>query len=211
MKRELETTNGTPGQIDIGEELTNGFAARYVRRKAKQLVGKAGLTVSDQEDIQQDLTVKILEAAPKFDPSVSHWNAFVATIVERYAANLLRDPRAQKRCPRRHCSLNTIVDYDETGLPITLGDTLVEHVHDQRHCTESIDDIEAFERLEDIATVLAQLPDDLRDICERLQHDSISQVARDLDIPRTTLWRRIQQIRQHFEDAGFEVFPEATG
>lgn len=198
----MERENKSPAQIDLNHELSNGFAIRCIRRKAKQLVGRAGLTNSDREDLEQDLTIKLLEAYPKFDPDVAEWKAFVKTVVERYAVNLVRDPRAAKRAPGRHSSLHTIVDHDECGLPITLGDSFTEHQHDARTGTVSRTDAERFELSEDMATVIGQLPEELQDLCERLKHDNVNQVARDLNVPHTYLWRRIQKIRQHFEDAG---------
>ena len=47
----------------------------------------------------------------------------------------------------------------------------------------------------DIAEVVARLPDDLRDLCQRLQRDSISQVARDLGVPRSTLYASVYEHR----------------
>jgi hypothetical protein len=39
----------------------------------------------------------------------------------------------------------------------------------------------------DIATVLERLPEAQRDLCERLQAQSLSAIARELGIPRSTL------------------------
>ena len=45
-----------------------------------------------------------------------------------------------------------------------------------------------------------------RDLCERLKHHSITEVAQQLGIPRTTLHDAIGRLRQHFEDAGLRDY-----
>lgn len=208
---DMECESKSPAQIDLSHELSSGFAVRCIRRKAKQLVGRAGLTNSDRDDLEQDLTVKLLEAFSKFDPDIADWKAFVKTVVERHAANLLREQRAEKRSASRQSSLHTIVDHDEFGIPTTLGDSFTEHEHDARTGADSRGDIDLLELREDVATVIASLPEDLREICDRLKHDGARQVARDLNMPQTTICRRIETIREHFEAAGFDFFSAATG
>ena len=53
----------------------------------------------------------------------------------------------------------------------------------------------------DTAEVIAGLTPELRELAERLKADSVSQVARDLGVPRTTLNGRIQELRRRFERA----------
>jgi len=62
------------------------------------------------------------------------------------------------------------------------------------------------ELVHDVAAVLAKLPPKLRDLCERLKHHSITEVAQQLGIPRTTLHDAIGRLRQHFEDAGLRDY-----
>jgi hypothetical protein len=59
----------------------------------------------------------------------------------------------------------------------------------------------------DVAACVARLHDPrLREFCERLQHDSITRISRDMNIPRTTLnwWRRI--LMQRFEEQGLKNY-----
>ena len=48
----------------------------------------------------------------------------------------------------------------------------------------------------------------LRELCERLKHDSISQVARDMGIARTTLNAWLSKVRSRFEDCGLRDYLE---
>jgi len=49
-----------PG-IDIGRELTKGFAAGLIREKSKQIARRAGFSKSDVDDLQQQFIGHVLE------------------------------------------------------------------------------------------------------------------------------------------------------
>ena len=187
--------------IDLGRELTKGFAARYIRHKAKQIARRGGFGKSDIEDVGQQLILRVLENIAAFDPAAGHFNVFVKTVVERHTANILRDARADKRDRRRTCSLNDIVDEDESG-PIELGETIGRREADARLGVDGREPQEACELVMDLNHALAALPPDLRDLCERLQHGSASDVARDLGVPRTTLYKAIRQLRKRLRRIG---------
>ncbi len=190
-------------EIDLGHELTNGFAAHYIRRKAKQLVRRAGFSRSDVDDIQQQLFQRLLENLAAFDPEQGHFNVFVKTLVERYVANILRDSRAEKRDRRQTCSLSTVVEEFDGG-PVELGDTISQHELDARLGRETRD---AADLVMDVSQIAAGLPDDLRDLYERLKYGTVSEVARNLGVPRTTVHDRVKRLRRHFDDAGLRNYP----
>ena len=76
------------------------------------------------------MTLRLLEAVPSFDETKAHWNAFVATVIERPAAKLVRNKKAEKRDHRRATSLSLIVDHDEFG-PIALSDVISQEEYDE--------------------------------------------------------------------------------
>ena len=181
------------------------YAMALIRRKAKELARTRGFTINDVEDIQQLLAVKLLQHLAAFDPEQGHPNVFVKTVVERYAANLLRNSRAEKRDRRRVCSLSMIVDYDDNG-PIELEETIGERELDSRLGRETRDPHEACDLAMDVTDALDGLSPELRDLCERLKYASVSDVARDLGVPRTTLYESIIKLRKHFEEIGLKGY-----
>lgn len=191
--------------VDLGHELTQGFAAVYIRHKAKQIARLAGFSKSDVEDVQQQLVQRVLENLAAFDPAQGHFNVFAKTVVERYTANILRDARAEKRDCRQTCSLSTIVDEDECG-PVELGETIGQHELDARLGIATRAPHEACDLATDVADVLTGLPPELRDLCQRLQHASVSDVARDLNVPRTTLYESIRKLRKQFKTTGLKNY-----
>src|SRR5262249_1034887 len=81
------------------------YACELIRRKARELVGRAGLTSQDREDLEQELLLRLLERLPAFDAERSAWTTFAALVIRRCAANLLRYRQAEKRDCRTTRSL----------------------------------------------------------------------------------------------------------
>jgi RNA polymerase sigma-70 factor (ECF subfamily) len=189
--------------VDLEEELATGFAARLIRRKARQLVGRAGYTRSDRSEVEQDLRIFLLSRLSKFDPEVSHWNAFVTMALERHVATILEKRRRQKRESSQNItSLSTQVP-DECGQKVDLARMLgVEH-REPLTGRYTVEDSGRVEAVVDVQELMSRLPEELRDLCERLKTDSIAKISRDLGVPRSTINDRIYRLRAVFTEAGF--------
>ena len=61
----------------------------------------------------------------------------------------------------------------------------------------------------DLATFMSKLPDKFQDLLRRRQSQSITEISRDLGVPRTTLNDWMLQVRKLFEEAGFERYLES--
>lgn len=167
------------------------FTKGIIRRKIKQLVGRAGFTKQDREDLEQELLLRLLQSLHLFDPEQAHRNVFVTTVIERAYAMIVRERLAKKR----------------NGGAIRSLDHAREKAGD---ATEPVDPKSSHEEQVDLATdlaeVLAKLPHDLRALAEQLKTQSLSQAARDLGVPRSTLQRQVQRLRRCFEDAGLRIY-----
>jgi RNA polymerase sigma-70 factor (ECF subfamily) len=167
------------------------FARSIVRRKARLLVGRAGFTAQDVRDLEQELLLRLLKSLPRFDPEQAHVNVFVTTVVERSVAMLLRERRAKKRA----AAVRSLDALAADGGPAEPPD----HRDGGR-------DAERSDLAYDLAEVLSALPAGLRDLAERLKERTVSQAARDLNVPRTTLLRQVERLRRCFEDAGLRIY-----
>ncbi|MEW4530624.1 sigma-70 family RNA polymerase sigma factor [Maioricimonas sp. JC845] len=200
------TNTTTVDDIDIDHELTDGFAARLIRRKAKQLAARAGFTKADRPDLEQEMTLRVWQRLDQFDPSKAHWNAFMTTIVERHAATLLQRARRTKRFEETpHVSLSELVEDSESGL-IELTHTIVPQ--DKESLTgRYVDTAENQTTLRlEVDEVIESLPDDLRELCELLKFHGVSDAARAMEIPRPTVSSMVTRLRALFAEAGFEDF-----
>jgi len=173
------------------------FAIRTIRRKARRLVRCAGFTAADREDLEQELMLKVWEALEKFDPDLSHPHAFVATVVERAAATILRSQKALKRGNHLgHCSLG-LAAFSEDCQDGPADAAAIELTSTPSH--EAPVDL-----AHDVVEVLSQLRRELREVAERLGSRSKRQIAKELGISRSTLDRRIDALREQFIAASLD-------
>ncbi len=202
---ELHPRSDSPAWPDT-EPILDGFAQRLIRRKARQLARLPGFSLSDCEDIEQELRLKLLKHLASYDPQQGCRQAFVTALVERQAANLLRAKRAEKRDHRSVRSLSMVVAEDEEEGPVELADTISQRHLDARLGRATREEHELAELAMDVNDVIAGLPPELGELARRLKTDSLSQIARDLGVPRTTLADRVQKLRRCFEQAGLQHY-----
>ena len=190
--------------IDLERELTTGFAAHLIRQKAKQLIRRPEFTKSDQPDLEQELSLRVIEAFPKFDPEVAHWNAFVTTVVERDVASILEFETAEKRCREEGIeSLNTLVT-DSDGNLVQRAQTIGPDDRDRLTCEETPDATQISDLRLDLEQVC--LSPELRAVCEGLKTQTVSELARELGIPRQTLVDRARKLRAIFAEHGLQEY-----
>ncbi len=183
----------------------DSFTQGFVRKCARQLAGKFGFKRQDREEIEQRLYLKLARHLHAADPNDPKWKAFVAITVRRHLASMIRDSEAEKRDHRRTCSINVQIGTDEG--PIELADTISEREIPSRRGRAKRSPQELAELVLDVRECLGDLTDERqRKYCERLMRDSISQVARDVDIPRTTLNGRLDKVRRRFEERGLKEY-----
>lgn len=192
--------------IDLTHELDQGFAGRLIRRKARQLVGKARIGEGDRDDIEQELRIALLERLGRFNPLRSHWQAFVLAVIDRRVASLLKALRAQKRKHRENLlSLSSVVSGEE-GLPTELGDTLLPR-HQEFLVGAILNDHQAaFALGDDMARVIARLPPELQRLCELRRTQTVTQIANRLGVARSTIVYRFAKITAAFREAELENY-----
>ena len=195
------------GQIGRGpspQVSLDRFEDWFIRRKARQLVGRCGFVASDFHDIAQDLRLDVLRRLARFDGSKSKRHTFVAMVVRRCVASMLERRRAEKRNNRRRVrSLNEPI-HDPAGNEVELWATLDLGADIRRTVSDdgSDRDLEHRDLVIDVQRVVASLPDDLRSWCSVLGELGIREASRVLGFPRSRLCRIVDQIRAAFEQAG---------
>ncbi|HIK93833.1 MAG TPA: sigma-70 family RNA polymerase sigma factor [Planctomycetes bacterium] len=181
------------------------FEFGIVKRKVRQIVGRAGYTRQDKEDLEQELLTRLLQGLKSFDPDVAHRKSFVTAIVERAVATILRDAEAQKRDHRRISSLQRLVDLTDEG-PTELAETIGDREYNGRRCRDPRSDEDLSQLVTDLAEVIDSMPGELRDLAERMKTQSISAIAREIGVPRTTLNDAVRRLRQRFEQTGLRDY-----
>lgn len=173
---------------DSAPQPLDADTAALIRRKARRLARSPGFTRSDREDLEQEIAARLLVRLARLKPQPRHRGAYLAGVVENIIRGVARDRRAAKRDPAREAPPGPAEDAEPAAR----------------------DELEGVERRLDVRAAVAALPRPLRRIAERLTSAGVAEVARQLDIPRTTLYLRLREIRRRFEEAGLRDYLETS-
>jgi len=164
-------------------DVLDGFAQAVIRRYAGRLVRRGGLPPSERADLEQDLAISLLKHGSQFNPVRAQRRTFVYRVVHNKAASIAR---AHRRLKRGHgiefCRLD--------AADVTCSNRL------QR---ADRNELELQQLALDTVEVVSRLDNEQRQLCARLKNESAAKVARQLNIPRSTLIGRIRKLRAEFE------------
>lgn len=188
------------------------YAVRLIRYKARELAGRFGWSRSDQDDIEQELLLDLQKRLPKFDPDRAQMNTFISRLVDHKVASMIEAQKAAVRDYRKtRASLNSTL-LDGEGSAVEFGATIPEQETQRRKGTPALGPAERRDLRIDLRRTLASLPPHLSDLAQRLVRSSPTEISRTTGTPRTTLLKRIQKIREHFERAGLaQYLPRERG
>jgi RNA polymerase sigma-70 factor (ECF subfamily) len=172
----------------------HGFAARLIRIKADQLIGRYGFTESDRDDIEQELRLRLLRRLASYDPTRGTREGFIACRIGNEVADVVKRRTAQVRDWRRTRSLSTPA-CDDDG-PVDAASLL----EDETESPERRDLAIA------LSEVLDRLPPRWRIVCERVPDTGVTEIAGDLGVDRRTVRRWLNALRERFRDAGLQDF-----
>lgn len=189
-------------KIDFEREISpRGFAGRLILRKAEQLATYPSFSQSDIDDIQQELQMQLFISMSKFDAEKGDWRAFVKATVERNVASIIERQGAAKRGNGdTPVSLSTVVQ-GEDGL-VELESLVGRWNLEARTGGHSPSHTDVIDAAMDIEHALSMLPPDLRELCEQLKTMTITELARKLDMPRSTLRAKLVAVRDVMTEAG---------
>ena len=183
----------------------DAYAADLIRHKARQLVGKAGLTENDRQDLEQELMIDLLSRMKHFNPAKGKKTTFMTRIVERRISNILEARFAQCRDWRKcTASLNDPIPGgdDDSTERIEQVSSDGQMGHQGRETIEQRQNDIRF----DVDRVIATLPKDLQELCEKLQSSNMAEIAREMGVPRSTLYGKLTKLRDAFREAGLDEY-----
>ncbi|MCC6678136.1 MAG: sigma-70 family RNA polymerase sigma factor [Phycisphaerales bacterium] len=156
---------------------TLSFLLRLARIKAGQVAQSL-----DPEDTAQDLVLEVLIRFPKFDPDRATAEAFVEQVMKGKVCKLLRDRQRLKR-----------------GGTARSPGPLPERA-------DPSDFIRDADLRMDLETVLEHIPDALRAACDQLQRETVSEAARAIGVPRSTLDSALNGLQSQFRKASLDRY-----
>ncbi len=186
----------------------DNFVRKVIHRQVGTLIAKSEFTPQDRDDLVQEVYVRATRSLQYYKPSVGHFYPYVCTVVQRHLTNIIRDRKVTKRSSSKRVSLSKTVHSEDGGL-VEMSQTLNDQDHDRRLCRSRLSEDELNDLRIDLETVISDLPEKFQDLLRRRQTHSITEISRDLGIPRTTLNDWMVQIRKLFEEAGFDRYLES--
>lgn len=171
-----------------------------IRVGAIKLLGRAGLTPQDLPDLEQELLAFVLRAESKFDPAKASERTYFARVIRNGGSKLLRARQAMKRKQK-------VTSLDGVGQDgASLGATIAQDVH-QARLERSPRSPEELAELElDMDEFIQRLPKRLGKLAEDMKNKSLVQIARELGVPRTTLYGLVAELRGRLEAAGLRGY-----
>lgn len=183
------------------EFILTHYAKNLIEFKALQLSRRKEFVRSDREEIQQDLWQAVVKQADRFDPTRASLDTFIDRVVNTAAAMILRDRRRQKRANGfQTVSLDAAAGDGDSIQPLSAQ--LTEDDLCRRTGNESRSERVILERERAIASALAEMPPDVRDVCRRVMGGSISSAASDLETSRRQIRKALAAAKPFVEKSG---------
>lgn len=171
------------------------YAVQIIKYKARQLVGRVGFTESDREDLEQEMLMDLLQRLPKYNPDRAQRYTFIARVVEHKIATIIEARKAGLRDYRLcNCSLNDRLE-DEEGGSVERMETIDQEDYLRRTGRQSRPASELRDLSLDVRNAIEKLQPDLRELCRRLDTDTVTEISRDTGIPRGTIYGFIKKLR----------------
>ena len=166
------------------------YALARIDYRVRRLVKSFHLDEHTAEDLRQNMIVELLEASARYDPARSSRNTFITRVLDRFYLHLARGfANRQKHKVLSPTPISVLEYANPTITDIRRGE----------HSTYERSDLTM-----DLAALIERLPTHLRRICEELRVFTPAEVAKRLRLHRSTIYRAINDIRQHFVAAGLD-------
>ncbi len=169
-----------------------------------RLIGNWRLTDGEREDLMQDFRTDLIGRLPAFDSTKASRRTFISRIVEHRFNSIIAERTAGVRDVRNEAgSLDRPVDRNQPE-GRTRVDCLSNDTYHLRVSGRISTDVDTSDLRIDLETILAHLPPSERIVWGRLyEGESVSEIARELGLHRSTLYERIKVIRQRLQRAGY--------
>jgi RNA polymerase sigma factor (sigma-70 family) len=180
----------------------DSYAAFFIAYKAKALTRMPIFTKDDYEDLQQELMLAYLHAWPSFDPDKGDRRSFIKAVVNNASRNIVIAAEAQKRWMGiSPVSLSDLItDYDDS---LTLADTIS---NEDGLWGDAIPSQASTDLRRDVEKVISQLPPDMARICCLLKSKTITEIAAETGIARTTIHDAVKKFKKIMVKAGLDIY-----
>ena len=177
-----------------------------IKFKSWTLVGKIGYTISDRDDIEQELAIHIVDRLKHFDPSRGKLSTFVQRVVDNKVASMIEARKTRKLDFRSHAySLDELMRNPD-GEVFRRGDEIEEDDYLMRTGRQSRSGQELVELSADIERVVSALPENMHKLCVSLMTQNVTDISRETGLSRQKIYDSIRSLRTVFRAAGLDEY-----
>lgn len=165
---------------------------RLIKMKAKKLIKSPEYRNDPVNEIEQELHEKWFKVSARHNPERGDIVKFADVVLNNHMRNMIAARRTQKR----------------HGYQIPDGEeSTTNHPPNRAVDTDSDESVYEFDFDEvayriDVGRAMRKLRPDLRRVAEGLTEGGVTEVARSLKVSRMTVYKRIEEIRRHFQEWG---------
>ena len=183
--------------------LFDPFTTTFIRIKARQLCSRTDFSLTDDQDLRQEMRLYLIEKAHLFDPERGNMEAFVTQCINSWVGMQLRYRDRSKRSEEyKAVSLERTEVPNDDGELTMLGDLLLEEDGDRRNQTYSLSAIEDFELRDAMEFVLKNLKPRDRKLLKYVAEHGPSGAPQAVGLTRGQVNESLARIREIMEKSG---------
>lgn len=182
------------------------YAVNLIRYKTRRLIGQAGYTRSDQEDIEQDLSLHLRRQLPKHNARKGTLKTFINTVLDNKIRTMVSARLTSQYDFRQHdYSVDEMIEAN-TGDVVSRAEAIdaEEYLMATGRLNRRV--LEAVELRLDVRCAVSRLPADLRNLCARLHEQTIVDIAREDGVSRHKIDELRCRIGQVFLEHGLDRY-----
>jgi RNA polymerase sigma-70 factor, ECF subfamily len=175
---------------------------RLIRNRARSLCKTNGFRRQDLDDLVQELTLRLLQRLPAYDPERASLYCFALVVLDRVSKHLIQSRAAGCRDRSSTVSLDTTF-VDSDLLPVPLSEQIDADDRGNRTGRFASSETELRDLSLDVRIVLDAAPDRLKRLAEELLTSNRREIARRHRVRPEKLRHWIGQLRAEFEKSGW--------
>ncbi|MCA9215109.1 MAG: sigma-70 family RNA polymerase sigma factor [Planctomycetales bacterium] len=185
--------------------IADPFTRKVIHRRVNQLLRLAEFASDSEDDLTQEFLIRLTDAMKVHCESVGHRNPYIVSVVDRYSATLLEHRRASIRYSVDGVSLDQSVSEAELG-PVLFADTLSQQDQKRRLQIRELEPREHSDLKSDLLAVIKKLSPSDQALLKLLRDQNVTDAAKTLGIPRSTLASRVENIAEILEAEGLREY-----
>ena len=189
-----------------GFEGLDDYCINLIRYKTRRLIGQVGYTKSDQEDIEQELSLHLRRQLPKYNPRKGTIKTFINTVLDNKIRTMVSSRLTSQFDFRQHdYSLDETIE-TEIGDRVSHGEAI--DTEEYLMATGRINrrTLDTVELRIDVQCAISLLPTYLQDLCVRLQTQTIVDIARKDRVSRHKIDELRRRVALLFLEHGLDEY-----